>query len=173
VCPALAPFHSTPSLPSTPVARFPSPRTPSPLQSFPKLLRAVTEEAHHAAFNLRRRRHMEIARFLAASEAEASGTLHIPPAVLAAVRAQELRLNPSEERAAELEDVAALNRLAVDRLEEGTERLLAAQLRLEHTTLLLRDLHYTDVPRVVGQDVLNVEAATLRKAASAAASNFA
>jgi hypothetical protein len=116
---------------------------------------------------------MEIARFLAASEAEASGTLHIPPAALAAVRAQELRLNPSEERAAELEDVAALNRLAVDRLEEGTERLLAAQLRLEHTTLLLRDLHYTDVPRVVGQDVLNVEAATLRKAASAAASNFA
>jgi hypothetical protein len=42
----------------------------------------------------------------------------------------------------------------------GADRLQVSALRLEHTLLLLRDLRYTDVPRLQGRDVLDVEAAS-------------
>ena len=54
---------------------------------------------------------------------------------------------------------ARLHQFALERIVAGADRLLLSALRLEHTVLLLRDLHYNDVPRLTGMDVLDVEAA--------------
>jgi len=58
---------------------------------------------------------------------------------------------------------ARLHQFALERIVAGADRLLLSALRLEHTVLLLRDLHYNDVPRLTGQDVLDVEAAGVKR----------
>lgn len=138
------------------------------LQNWDSLLRAIVEETHHAAFNLRRRWHMEIARVNAAQEAAAAGTFHLPAPALALLRSQALadHKRAVEASGGSAEDLffddsdEALHRFALDKMEEGTERLLAGCLRLEPTLLLLRDLHFTSIARVTGRDVLEVEART-------------
>jgi hypothetical protein len=171
------------------------------LQNFGKLLRLVTEEAHHAQLNLRRRRHMEIARATSAIVAMDSGTLSLSPQVMASAREQKLReflqerarirqaeqrgnmaklgvtsvsddvkkrnaveeLRAAERDAKEFADDAdvsgdaAVREYVVGRMEESAERLMMAAMRLETTTLLVRDLHYQHVQRVTGFDLAYIE----------------
>jgi len=84
-----------------------------------------------------------------------------PPAAAAAAAAAA-----GAGAAGDYDDAAGVRRLqelAVSRIAGAADQLALAALRLEQTVLLLRDLHYRDLPALSGQDVLDVELASAKR----------
>lgn len=115
---------------------------------------------------------VELRKRKAADEAAAAAERRAMAAVAATALGED-----EDDEALELEAAAAasasmpitaaesarLHDFALERMVAGAERLQLSALRLEHTLLLLRELHYTSVPRLAGRDVLDVELANVKK----------
>lgn len=123
------------------------------VQNFFKLVRVLSEQTHHAMFNLRRRLRLEVARADSYVQALDNGTLTLPDAVLEAVSACA---------GADAEGVNEYD-LVIRKMEEAAERLLAGIIRCDNTALLLSTLNLNMVDVVTGEDVERLALNVLRK----------